>query len=324
MDRKPLREYTHKAVSFLTVENSQYKQWVFRYTFLELEKDLGSKGDITTNSVFVENSIATGQIFAKEDGIFAGREEIQYFLVDADHSFRPGVKSGFEIKFNFKDGDRFKKGDVLFEITGEIHDLLAVERVVLNLVMRMSAIATMTASMIDLVKDYDVLLTPTRKTLWGLLDKRAVIVGGGGSHRINLSDAILVKDTHLDLINHDFNLVLQRIADSKHDCRFIEIEVESKEEALAAAEAFSKYLGSKIRSVGVLLLDNMSAEQMTATVDALKFDGFYNNLLLEASGGINESSVLDYAKTGVDIISMGCLTSGIRGLDMSLKIQKEG
>lgn len=321
MDRKPLREYTHKATNFLTIDNSQYKQWVFRYTFLELEKDLGTKGDITTNSIFVEEKLATGQIIAKEDGVFAGREEVQYFLVDSDYAFRPGLKNDLKLDFRVEDGEKFKKGDILFEITGEIHDLLAVERIVLNLVMRMSAIATMTARIMSMIADYDVLITPTRKTLWGLIDKKAVVVGGGGSHRLNLADAILVKDTHLDLINHDFELILQRIADSKHESRFVEIEVESAEEALAAAKAFSNFLGSKIRSIGVLLLDNMTAEEMAAAILKVKEAGLYDNLLFEASGGINEKTVLDYAKTGVDIVSMGCLTSGIKGIDMSLKVK---
>lgn len=321
MDRKPLREYTHKASSFMTIENSQYKQWVFRYTFLELEKDLGTKGDITTDSIFVEKKEVKAKIIAKEDGVFAGREEIQYFLVDSNRSFRPGIKEEMKVDFNVLDGEEFKMGDVLLEITAEIHDLLAVERVVLNLIMRMSAIATMTKKIIDLIADYDVMVTPTRKTLWGLIDKKAVMIGGGGSHRLNLSDAILVKDTHLDAVNHDFELVLQRIADSKHDTRFIEIEVESTAEALVAAKAFGKFLGEKIRSIGVLLLDNMSAEQMAQTMVEIKKAGLYDNLLFEASGGINETTVLDYAKTGVDIISMGCLTSGIKGVDMSLKVE---
>lgn len=321
MDRKPLREYTHKAASFMTIENSQYKQWVFRYTFLELEKDLGTKGDITTDSIFVEKKEVKAKIVAKEAGVFAGREEIQYFLVDSDRNFRPGIKGEMRVDFRLRDGEEFKKGDVLLEIVAEIHDLLAVERVVLNLIMRMSAIATMTKKVITMVKDYDVLITPTRKTLWGLLDKKAVMIGGGGSHRLNLSDAILVKDTHLDAVDHNFELVLQRIKDSKHDMRFVEIEVENTEEALAAARAFEKFLGTEIRSIGVLLLDNMTAEQMAHTMVEIKKAGLYDNLLFEASGGINEGSVLDYAKTGVDIISMGCLTSGIRGVDMSLKIE---
>jgi len=321
MDRKPLRDFTHNAVNFLTMENSTYKQWVFRYTFLELEKDLALKGDITTNSIFHDLVNVEAKILAKEDGVFAGGEEIKYFLIDADAQFRPNIRGQFKIVFNKKDGDEFKKGDVLLEIEAETHDLLAVERVVLNLLGRMSGIATMTRKIVKMLKDYDVLITPTRKTLWGLIDKKAVVIGGGGTHRLNLGDAILVKGTHLDIFGRDFDALLQKIADSNTNPRFIEIEVESADEALNAAKAFDKFMGSSIRSVGVLLLDNMAPEQIKGSLGEIKDVGLYDNLLFEASGRINENTVTDYAKTGVDIISMGCLTSGIKGVDMSLKME---
>ena len=325
MDRKSLREYTHRAANSLIISNNLYKQWVFRYTFLELEKDLGTKGDITTNVIFHKNRLATGRVIAKEDGVFAGREEIQYFLVDSDPAFRPGIKGKIELKFHVSDGANFKSGDLLFEISADVHDLLAVERTVLNLVMRMSAIATLTRKMINLLDQHhcDVLITPTRKTLWGLIDKKAVVIGGGGTHRLNLADAILVKDTHLDLVNRDFGVVLQNIADANVECRFVEIEVESIEETISVCRAFHEFLGTKIAAVGAVLLDNMTAEQTKYALDAVKSAGLYENILFEASGGITERNVLNYAKSGVDIISMGCLTSGIKGIDMSLKIRVE-
>lgn len=320
MDRNSLRNFTHRADSMLRVENSTYKQWVFRYTFLELEKDLGSKGDITSDSVFTEKKMVKANIVAKEDGVFAGREEIQYFLVDADPQFRPRIKDKFVLKFNVEDGQEIKKGDILIEIEAELHDLLAVERTVLNLIMRMSAIATMTRRILDLVKDYDVMVTPTRKALWGWIDRKAVVIGGGGSHRLNLSDAILVKNTHMDIAGHDFDMVLGKIADANVDCRFVEIEVGNVEAVVKLAEIFPKYLGSKIKSVGVALIDNVSAEDTKTAIERVKQLGLHDNILFEASGRINEKTVLDYAKTGVDIISMGCLTSGIQSLDMSLRI----
>ncbi len=323
MDRKPLREFTHKADTFLNVNNNNYKQWIFRYTFLELEKDLGLKGDITTDSVFPDKKEVRGQLIAKADGIFAGEEEIRYFLVDADAKFRPSIKGQFKLDFKAGDGDSFKKGDVLMEIEADVHDLLAVERVVVNFIMRMSSIATLTRRIVDKVADHDVLITPTRKTLWGLLDKRACIIGGGGSHRLNLSDAILVKDNHIDLVDRDFGLLLQRITESKVDSRFVEVEVRNIDDVLACAKAFYGFLGEKLRTVGVLLIDNMSAEDVGMAMKKIKEAGFYDDLLFEASGGINEKTVLDYAKTGVDIISMGCLTYGVPGVDMSLKISKE-
>lgn len=320
MDRKIIRELTHKAGSALTLDNSIYKQWVFRYTFLELEKDLGAKGDITTKAIFSEQLKATAKVLAKSDGVFAGKDEVHYFLVDADPNFRPGIRGEFKVKFNFDDGREFKEGDVLLEIEADVHDLLAVERVLLNLIMRMTAVATFSRKLTGLVKECGVLITPTRKTLWGLIDKKAVLIGGGGTHRLGLHDAFLVKDTHLDLIGRDFEKAIGNILDSGIEGKFLEIEVENKEEALRAAETLYKFMEGKLRMISVLLLDNMTPVEVKETVDAIRTAGYYENLLFEASGGINETNVVEYAKTGVDILSMGCLTAGVKGVDMSMKI----
>lgn len=300
--------------------NNDYKQWVFRYTFLELDKDLGLRGDITSEAVFGEVGKVKAQVLAKEDGIFAGGEEVKYFLIEGDKAFRPKVQGDFEVEFFVRDGEKFDAGDVLAEIGGDVKDILAVERVVLNLLMRMSGVATFAAEMCALVGG-DVLVTPTRKTIWGLLDKRAAALGGCGTHRLNLADAILVKDTHLDACGRDFNVVLDRVFAAPFLGKFVEVEVESAEEALKAA----KILVEKVKergdfTVGALMLDNMGVDQVAVAVERLKSEGLYDDVLIEASGGINEDSIFEYAKTGVDIISMGCLTNGARSLDMSLKV----
>ncbi len=321
MDRKALREFTHNAVHFLDIDNENYKQWVFRYTFLELEKDLSAKGDITTSTIFPVRKSSEGKIVAKESGVFAGKKEIQYFLVDAHPNFRPNLKGEFELDFLFEDGQTFNKGDVLLKIKADIQDLLAVERVVLNLLMRMSGVATFTAKIKNTLTDCDVLLTPTRKTLWGLLDKRAVFVGGGGTHRINLGDAILVKDNHLKLIDKDFTFLIDRIVNFSGNARFVEVEVTSLEEALELAYLLNKNIKEKkLRFIGAILLDNMTVAQVSKVMKLIKDKDLFDTLLFEASGGITENNVLEYAKTGVDIISMGCLTNGAKSLDMSFKI----
>ncbi|MDP2642590.1 MAG: carboxylating nicotinate-nucleotide diphosphorylase [Candidatus Peregrinibacteria bacterium] len=321
MDRKTIREYTHKVANFLSLENNAYKQWVFRYTFLELEKDLSGRGDVTTNILFKDLSKVNAKIIAKDDAILAGLSEIKYFLVDSDPNFRPSLKGGFEIDFKFQDGNFAKKGDVIMEMKAYAHDILAVERTVLNLLMRMSGVATFTNGLVEKVKDYDVLVCPTRKTLWGLIDKKAVLVGGGGTHRINLADAILIKDTHLDIIGRDFDTVFERLKNANPDSRFIEIEVENKEEALKCAEGFAKFLNiNSTQTIGVIMFDNMKPSDIVDAIAALNEAGLHENLLCEASGGIDEENVVEYAKTGIDIISMGCLTNGARSSDMSLKI----
>ncbi|MBI4975331.1 carboxylating nicotinate-nucleotide diphosphorylase [Candidatus Peregrinibacteria bacterium] len=321
MNRKILRELTHNAYSFLSLENSLYKQWVFRYTFLEMEKDLGTKGDVTTNSLFPQKKDVKAKIIARDDGVLAGIEEVKYFLVDSNPDFKPKIGGSFKVEFNKKDGDFIKKGDVIMGIEADVHDLLTVERVVLNLMMRMSGVATFTHEIVGIVKNSDVLIVPTRKTLWGLLDKRAVLIGGGGTHRLNLSDAILIKDTHLDVLGHDFDKALDKIVSANLSVRFVEIEVSSGEDALKCSESLNKYLkNGKLNLIGAILFDNLSVKEVAEIIENIRRKGFYDEILFESSGGITEKNVLDYAKTGVDIISMGCLTNEVSSLDMTMKI----
>lgn len=316
MDRKALREFTHNCSDCLTLENTDYKQWVFRYTFLELEKDLGNLGDLSSRLVFEENLSASANIVAKSPGTLAGLVEIGYFLVGADKNFRPRVAGGFKVESFFKDGDKVVAGDVVMKISGGIQDLLAVERVVLNLLMRMSGVATNASKIVGLVPE--VLVVPTRKTLWGWLDKKACLIGGAGTHRLNLSDAIILKDTHLDFFSRDFGKIFERIeaVDAADFPRFVEIEVENGEEALKVAEFFNGRRGF----VPVVMFDNMVPAATLGTLEAVKLRGLHDSCLFEASGGITEENVRDYARTGVDIISMGSLTGGVKGLDMSMKI----
>ncbi|MFH1534123.1 MAG: carboxylating nicotinate-nucleotide diphosphorylase [Nitrospirota bacterium] len=322
MDRKSIVQFTHKADNFLEIGNSAYKQWVFRYTFLELEKDLGTKGDVSTNLLFADGEFKiTGKIVSRSEGIIAGIREIKYFLIDSDPNFRPSLKGVFDIDFKVNDGDFVKKGDVIMKITANAQDLLAAERVILNLLMRMSSVATFTKGIVDIVKEYDVLVTPTRKTLWGLLDKKAVLIGGGGTHRINLSDAVILKDTHLDVLKRDFDDVFARIKNSENDFRFLEIEVDNAEEAKKVAEKFSELTkNKKLNSIGVVMMDNMSAAEVSAAMKDIKGQRYYDDVLFEASGGITEKNVLEYAKTGVDVISMGCLTRNVENFDIGMEV----
>ncbi len=322
MDRKSIVQFTHKASNFLETGNSTYKQWVFRYTFLELEKDLGTKGDVSTDLLFADgNSKIKGKFVSRSSGVVAGIREIKYFLVDSDANFRPSLKGGFEIDFKVQDGDEVGPGDVIMEITADVHDLLAVERVVLNLLMRMSSVATFTRKIVDMVSELDVLVVPTRKTLWGLLDKKAVLVGGGGTHRINLSDAVILKDTHLDILKRDFDDVFERIEKNDADSRFLEIEVNNKREVLEVAKKISDLTKKgRLNTIGVVMMDNMSPEEVSDAVTSVKGSGYYDDVLFEASGGINAENVLEYAKTGVDVISMGCLTRSVPDFDMGMEV----
>jgi nicotinate-nucleotide pyrophosphorylase (carboxylating) len=325
MNRTALKSFTHNAKDFLSVSKNDYKQWVFRYTFLELEKDLGLRGDISTDAV-VKDGVVTASVTVEEDGVAAGLEEIKYFLVDSDPRFRPRI-GALEVEFLKKDGDKVTAGDKVLEIRGEARDILKVERVVLNLIMRMSGVASYTAALVEKVSGMggeagEVLLTPTRKTLWGWLDKKAVVLGGGGTHRLNLADAVMLKDNHLASVGGSVATAIKLIAEKTDtDPRFIEVEVESKGQALKAAEVLTSFVEQKKIDVPVcLLLDNMSPDEIKDVVSALKEAGTYEDVLLEASGGINEENLEKYAGTGVDIISMGRLTTAAPSLSYSLHI----
>lgn len=317
MDRNALKNLTHNAKDFLRVSKNDYKQWVFRYTFLELEKDLGENGDVTTESVIKGDSVKEGVVLAEEDGVVAGLEEIKYFLVDSDPRFKPRIGS-LAVEFFKKDGEKIAKGEKILSIKGSVKDVLAVERVVLNLIMRMSGVASYVAGLVRMVKDvgHDTLITPTRKTLWGLLDKKACAVGGGGTHRLNLSDAILVKDNHLKILGGSVTTAVKNIAEKKSEARFVEIEVENVEDAILAAESLATFI--KIPSC--VLFDNMSSAEIVRALKAIKDKGYYDKILFEASGGINEENLVEYAKTGVDIVSMGAVTMKAGALNFKLEL----
>ena len=317
-----MKNLTHNAKDFLSVAKSDYKQWVFRYTFLELEKDLGVNGDITTDATTRGDVFGNGVIVAEEDGILAGVAEIRYFLIESDPRFKPRI-SELQVEFYKKDGEKIVKGDKILKITGKVKDILALERVVLNLMMRMSGVASFTNRLVTMIREkgFHTLLTPTRKTLWGLLDKKAVSVGGGGTHRLNLSDAVLIKDNHLALLGGSITTAIKNVSENASNGvstgRFVEVEVESAEDALKAAEAFASV---DLQSPACILFDNMPVAEIVKALNIIKEKGYYDKVLFEASGGITPDNLVEYAETGVDIISMGALTNSAKSLEFSCDV----
>jgi len=321
MDRRAIRELTHDAKRLLSLDNDTYKQWVFRYTFLELEKDLGLNGDITTEAIFPEDRHVTAKVVAKSDLVLSGRAEVEYFLVGADKTFRPRVFGDFKVDFNFEDGDFVSAGSELAVISGGVRGVLAVERVVLNLLNRMSSVATYTRKVVDLVADYDVMIAPTRKTLWGLLDKRAVVCGGGGTHRLSLSDAMIVKDNHFAFSDGGTRDIVKRLASKASGARFVEVEVDDPARVVEVCEIFKDLsVGGELSALECILLDNMSPAEVGDVLKDVKSADLWDVCLFEASGGITEENVVDYAKTGVDVISMGKLTASMSGVDIGLEV----
>lgn len=317
-DRAQIAKKLFNQKDKLVLDNLIYKQWVFRYTFLELEKDLGDNGDITTDSFIQNKQDATARIYANEPGIMAGSAEIVYFLMTSDPVFRPRMDA-IKIIQSFQDGKRFEKDDILLEIYGDVRNILKTERIILNFLQHMCGISTYSKELIDRAKEAnsDVLVVPTRKTTWGLLDKKAVTIAGGGTHRLNLDNAILVKDNHIAL-KGSIKELLSNFIKPNVPYEFFEIEIDEKGEVLETARTL---LTMDIPKPPVIMFDNMKPKDIEELIALLKRENLYDEILFEASGGINKKNLAQYARTGVDIISMGALTQKIRPVDLSLEIK---
>lgn len=266
-----------------------------------LKEDVG-RGDITSEILIDGKARAKGEIIAKQGGVVAGVEE-------ASEVFR---EVGVEAKILKKDGEEIREGDVIMEVEGPARKILMAERVALNILMRMSGIATATKELLALArrKNPRVVIAATRKTaplLLGL-DKKAVAVGGGSTHRKNLSEMVLIKDNHLKLVG-SVELAVKKA--KKAGKSPVEVEVTNVEDALRAAEA----------GADIILLDNMDVKDVRKVVRLLEERGLRKKVKLEVSGGINPKNVSAYAATGVDIISSSYMTMKAPAIDMSLEIE---
>lgn len=267
-----------------------------------LAEDLG-QGEITSTLIVPEGSVAEAEVRAKESGIVAGIEEAKVILESLGLKFEAYVKNGDEIK----------PKQVLMKISGDARTILSVERTLLNVVSRMSGIATAIKKLVDKVRKagYKTIIACTRKTAPGMLyfDKKAVLIGGGDPHRLHLDDMILIKDNHIAIAGGIENAV--RMAKEKAPfSKKIEVEASNVKSVLAAAKA----------GVDIIMLDNFSPKQVEEAVSLLKKAGFFGKVLLEASGGITFNNVFDFASKEVDIISLGEITHSARALDLSLEI----
>jgi len=259
-----------------------------------LLEDIGS-GDLTTNSIF-SNEKGEAFIIAKERGVLAGLSVAAEVFAQIDK----------EIEFValLKDGDSVEVKDKIAQITGKVAAILTAERVALNFLQRMSGIATETKKATELIRHTRAKVVDTRKTTPGLriLEKYSVRVGGGFNHRFNLSDMVLIKDNHIKRVGSLTEAVLRARSNTGFTTK-IEVETASIEQVKEALDC----------GVDIIMLDNMSISNMTEAVRLAA-----GNALIEASGGITYDRLLEVANTGVDIISLGYLTSSITVLDMSL------
>jgi nicotinate-nucleotide pyrophosphorylase (carboxylating) len=316
---------SHNYPQSLNFKNQDYLEILNDHTFKDVLRDLSPDGDITSDCVFDENKkVVEAKIIAKESGILAGIAELIWFL---------GKCKKFNIKILFfkKDGEKLKKGDVVLKFQAKVKSILMIERVILNLLQRMSGIATETFDLVqELPKNSKIKVCATRKVPFTLLDKKAVSIGGGFTHRLNLSDAILIKDSHIDVFGRDQilkvvekalenmkKLAIDKDRGGKTKAKFFEVEVLNIEEALKIAKFFKK---AHLKIPSVIMLDNFEIVEIEKTLDLLEKENLRKNLLIEVSGGINAKNIQKYAKLNIDFISVGYITNSPKALDLSLKI----
>jgi len=260
-------------------------------------EDIGER-DITSESIFALDSMGCGHFLVKKNGIISGLQIIKegYSLFD------PTI----EVTFHAKDGDEVKAGDIIATVCGPIAYLLSGERVILNLLQRMSGIATITNQAIKTLDSNHTRICDTRKTTPGLrmLEKYAVRSGGGYNHRLGLYDGVMLKDNHIAYIGSIKEAVRKTREQLGHMVK-IEVETESKEEVFEAIEA----------GADIILFDNSSPEQVKEYVSIVP-----KSIITEASGGINLDNLAAYGDTGVDYISLGMLTHSVNALDISFNI----
>lgn len=265
-----------------------------------LKEDIG-EGDHSSLSCLQVTDLGTAKLIVKENGVLAGVEVAKRVFELYD--------STLEVEVFINDGAAVAVGDIVLNVKGKAQSILSTERLVLNIMQRMSGIATKTSKIVDKIKDTGARVLDTRKTTPGIrrLEKMAVEIGGGMNHRFGLYDMIMLKDNHIDFVGGVRNAIEKTTAyvqamDNPVD---IEIEIRTKKELIEA-----------ISTGGIqrILLDNFTPEALKELVPLIP-----DSIESEASGGITDASIRAYAETGVDFISMGALTHSVKSLDLSLK-----
>ncbi|PID76310.1 MAG: nicotinate-nucleotide diphosphorylase (carboxylating) [Deltaproteobacteria bacterium] len=266
-----------------------------------LDEDIG-RGDITSEAIFAQSQLGQASLVARETFVAVGMSAVAARVFKLQNS-------EIEVSQAAADGKKVEKGEVLLTVSGPVVDLLKAERVALNLVQRLSGIATLTARFVEQVRDLDVIITDTRKTTPGLrmLEKYAVICGGGSNHRYNLADGVLIKDNHIAACGSIKDAVNRVRGAVPHTVK-IEVETENLAQVSECLDC----------GVDIIMLDNMSYDLMKEAAGLI--DG---RALVEASGGVNLQTVRKIAECGVDIISIGALTHSAPACDIGMDWQEK-
>ena len=257
-------------------------------------------GDLTSSAI-IPDITCDAVIRAEQGGTIAGLDEAALLF----------SHYGVSVKQRMADGTTVRKNDMLLSLNGDAKKILLIERTALNIIGRMSGIATQTRKLSGIASSVNprCRIAATRKTCPGfhVLDKKAVTIGGGDPHRMNLSDGILIKDNHLALV--PLGIAIEA-AKKSSVYKKIEVEAETPENALLAAKA----------GADIIMLDNMSPTQITRTIKMLELEGLRQRVIIELSGGIDESSLARYAELDVDVISLGVLTHTVKNFSVNLEI----
>ncbi|MFC2034285.1 carboxylating nicotinate-nucleotide diphosphorylase [Chloroflexota bacterium] len=269
---------------------------------LALSEDIGT-GDITSQILIPSQLQGKASILVKAKGILAGNEIAKMLFLKVDPSLK--------VELLVKDGTNVKPGDKISTVSGKISSIFKAERVALNILQRLSGIASETARYVAEIRGLNAKIIDTRKTTPGirLLEKYAVVTGGGQNHRFNLCDGIIIKDTHIAALRSlGMNLkdIITKAKENAPKGLAVEVEVSNFEEASEAAKA----------EADIIMLDNMSSDEMRHAVSLIP-----NHIKTEASGGITLNNVRGVASTGVNTISIGALTHSPKALDISLEIE---
>jgi len=269
-----------------------------------IRADVGFE-DITTEALIERGTEVVADVVSREDGVVAGVDVAEMMAREFSISL---------IRWK-DDGDTIKAGERLLTLEGDAMDILMVERTMLNIMMKMSGIATLTRKMLQRARAVNggIRIAATRKTTPGLqwFEKQAVRIGGGDTHRFRLDDCAMIKDNHIAIVGSIEDAV-RRVRDHVSFTKKVEVEVESSDDAVRAAEA----------GADIILLDNMSPDTIRNTLEELEGRGLRGDVIVEASGGIKPDNIEDYASTGVEVISMGFITSSACPVDLSLEIRE--
>jgi nicotinate-nucleotide pyrophosphorylase (carboxylating) len=268
-----------------------------------LKEDL-AYGDITTE-LLIEPKTTEAVVISRGKGIAAGMQVARELL----------DMMGITVLEALEDGQLVNGGQTIIRMRGINRSILMVERSLLNILARIGGIASITSEYIQRAKEVnpDIRIAATRKTAPGLrwLDKMAVTIGGGDTHRIGLHDMVLIKDNHIDTMG-DLATAISEAKSKASFVRKIEVEVSSPEEALTAVE----------NGADLVMLDNMSIDDMKRTIKIFEEKGHRGKVMVEASGSVNMDNIVDVAETGVDVISIGSLTHSVKALDLALEFVK--